>query len=97
MRSYGALGLSGSGDIPYRSRSAFASLGDDHGDAPGCRVDLDALGALASEACGLERASDLALIETVRAAVGHARTDLPVRSSPPSQQGNPVRHSRMHL
>ena len=37
-----------------------------------------------------------ALIETVRAAMGHAGTDLPVRSSPPSQQGNPVR-SRMHL
>jgi hypothetical protein len=61
------------------------------------RIDLDALGALASEARGTERASDFALIETVRAAVGHARTDLPVRSSPPSQQGNPVRRSRMHL
>jgi hypothetical protein len=33
---------------------------------------LDALGALACETRGTERASDLALIEPVLAAVGHA-------------------------
>jgi hypothetical protein len=50
----------------------IAGLRDDHGDAPGRRIDLDALGALACEACGAERASDLALAEPVLAAVGPA-------------------------
>jgi hypothetical protein len=39
----------------YFSRSAFASLGDDHGAAPRCRVDLDALGTLALSARATSR------------------------------------------
>ena len=42
---------------PMDAGRRLAGLGDDHGDAPGHRIDLDALGALASEARGLERAS----------------------------------------